>query len=454
MPRTVFLLSALALGWASPGFVDTARAQDEAAPLPASCRAVDAERSLGFFGQSLRDTPGLASADARRLNSLLARGECADAAAADITTRLAANPDDEQMAFLEARLDALAGRRPVAERRIDALLARAPALQPAQVLKAALLLDREQRVEARTWLDKAATARPDDLRVAFLRLRLDALDAPKGEGAGQLAKVMRDDSLPPDLREDAQATLLYLTALDIDRKEAALREGLTFASQTPRWNKSIALARLLAEEAGKPAEARKVLEPLVADKATPEDARHEAAVLLSEAWLLEAARIDPAPTARNAPQVAKARAAVEGDMVPVAGRIRRYHDLSALMPFVADVVDPEARGPDGLTLLCRGAQLLDASKVRRALEAGAAVDGECSGSTPLAYVVRQGPGLWSMKTDLLAVLLAAGADPDPKLYPGSSFTAMSFCAESLKGCEETLLPLLKEAAATRAARKP
>jgi hypothetical protein len=42
------------------------------------------------------------------------------------------------------------------------------------------------------------------------------------------------------------------------------------------------------------------------------------------------------------------------------------------------------------------------------------------------------------------VLLAAGANPDPKLYPGSSYTAMSFCAESLPGCAEALLPTLKE----------
>lgn len=454
MTRPGSLVCLLAIAFATSAAPRFAQAQDDAATVPASCRAVDPDRAVRFFGQDLRDTPGLPSPAMRRLNSLLARGECADLAAAQVTEQLAANPDDEELAFLEARMDALAGRRPVAERRVDALLARAPGLQPAKVLKAALLLDREQRSEAKSLLAAAAAAQPGDLRAAFLQLRADALDEPKGAGAARLAKVLGDASLPPDLREDAQATLLYLTALDIERKEKAMREGLTFASQTPRWSKSIALARLLAEEAGKPAEARKVLAPVIAAADTPQDGKHEASVLLAEAWLLEAARIDPAPGPRNADEVAKAKAAVDGDMVPVAGRIRRYHDLAALMPFVADVVDPEARGPDGLTLLCRGAQLLDASKVRRALEAGAAVDGDCSGSTPLAYVVRQGPGLWNMKTDLLAVLLAAGADPDPRLYPGSSYTAMSFCADALKGCEETLLPLLKDAAAARAARKP
>ena len=452
--RSVTLLSALALGLVLIGLPGSAFAQDDDNALPASCRGVDADRPVRFLGQSLRDTPGLASADARRINSLLARGECADAAAAQVTERIAADPDDAQFAFLEARIDALAGRRPVAERRVDALLERAPTLQPAQLLKAWLLLAREQRTDARTWLDKAAAAQPDDLRVAFLRMRLDALDAPKGDGAGKLAKALGDDTLPPDLREDAQSTLLMLTALDIGRKEAALREGLTFSSQTPRWTKSIALSRLLAEEAGKPGEARKAAQVVIDDAEAPLDAKHEAAVMIAEAWLLEAARIDPAPSSRNAAQIAKARAAVDNDMVPVAGRVRRFHDLAHLMPFVADVVDPEARGPDGLTLLCRGAQLLDASKVRRALDAGAAVDGECSGSTPLAYVVRQGVGLWNLKTDVLEMLLAAGADPDPKLYPGSTYTAMSFCAEALKGCPEALLPMLKEAAAARAARKP
>lgn len=430
-----------------------ARAQ-EADEAPATCRGADPDRSLRFFGRELRDTPALASADARRLNAWLSRGECAELAATDIAQRIAGNPEDAEMAYLEARADALAGRRPVAERRVDALLERAPQLQPAQALKASLLLDREQRAEARNWIAKAAAASPDDLRAAFLQLRADALDAPKGEGAGKLAKVLKDESMPPDLREEAQATLLYLTALDIDRKESAMREGLRFESQTPRWNKALALSRLLAEEAGKPAESRKFAQGVLDDAGAPPDAQHEAAVMVAETWLLEAARIDPAPSPRNATQVAKAKAAVEGDMVPVAGRVRRYHDLAALMPFVADVEDPEARGADGLTLLCRGAQLLEPTKVKRALEAGAKVDGECSGSTALAYVVRQGPGFWGQKTDLLNLLLAAGADPDPKLYPGSKFTAMSFCAESLPGCAETLLPLLRDAAAARAARKP
>lgn len=447
--RTAACLLALGLSW--PAAAPRAQDGDEA---PASCRNLDPDARLRFFGRALSDAPGLASADARRLHAWLSRGECAELAASDIGQRIAGNPDDVEMAYLEARSDALAGRRQVAERRVDALLERAPQLQPAQVLKATLLLDREQRTEAREWIARAIAANPDDLRAAFVQLRADVLDAPKGEGAGKLAKVLKDASMPPDLREEAQATLLYLTALDIDRKESALREGLKFESQTPRWNKSIALARLLAEEAGKPAEARKVAQGVVDDEGAPADAQHEARVLVAETWLLEAARIDPTPTARNAEQVANAKAAVDGDMVPVAGRVRRYHDLSALMPFVADVEDPEARGQDGLTLLCRGARLLEPTKVKRALEAGAAVDGECSGSTALAYVVRQGPGFWGQKTDVLALLLAAGADPDPKLYPGSSYTAMSFCAESLPGCPEALLPLLKDAAAARAARKP
>ena len=456
MTRRLPIASAMLLAIACCTASTRASAQaDDAGADPAdACARLDAGRAVAFEGRALRDTPALASAQARDLNARLARGECADAAASEVTQRIAGNPDDLEMAFLEARVDALSGRRTVAERRVDALLQRAPDFQPAQVLKASLLLDREQRAQARTWLAKAASSQPDDLRVAFLQMRVDALDEPKGDGAGKLARAMRDDDLPSDLREEAQATLLYLTALDIDRKEAAMREGLTFASQTPHWTKSIALARLLAEEAGKPAEARQVARAVIDDELAPPDAKHEAAVLVAEAWLLEAAKIDPTPTARNATQVANAKAALEGDMVPVAGRVRRYHDLAMLQPFVAGVEDPEARGPDGLTLLCRGAQLLEASKVRRALEAGAAVDGECSGSTALAYVVRQGPGLWNLKTDLVATLLAAGADPDPLLYPRSSDTAMSFCAEALPGCPEALLPMLKDAAAARAAAKP
>ena len=442
------LALALVLG-ASAFPVASAFAADDAA-----CIRIDPDRRVRFEGRELLDSPGLVSADLRRLNARLARGECADAAMAEVAEAIIATPDDIGLAFLEARVDALAGRRAVAERRVDALLERDPALQPALVLKARLLLDREQRDSARPLLARAVAAQPEDLRAAFVQMRLQSLDAPKGDGPGRLLKALRDPALPPDLREDAQTTLLSLTALDLDRKEEAMREGLRFESQTPRWHKATALARLLAEESGKVAEARSLAQSVVDDAAAPHEARHEAAIVVAETWLMEAAGIDPAPSPRNARQVAAAKAVMEGDMVPVAGRIRRFHDLSRLLPFVADVEDPEARGPDGLTLLCRGAQLLEESKIRRALDAGAKVDGDCSGSTALAYVVRQGPGLWEMKTGVVRMLLDAGADPDPKLYPGSTYTAMSFCAEGLPGCEIHLLPMLEEAAAARAAAKP
>ena len=443
-------LTVLALALALPG--QQARAQDDSSTssgadestLPASCTSVDTDRSLRLGDRDLRDTPALTVPAQRKLNARLSRGECRDAASAAVDALLIGGDESAGAYFLEARADALAGRRNVAERKVNAALERSPGFAPALVLKASLLLDREQRVQARELLGQADVAQPGDLRTACALMRVDALDAPKGDGPRKLMKVLRDDKLPPDIRDTALHTLLYITALDIDQKEAALRESLGFESQTAKSDKLNLLARLLAEESGKTDAARKLLQQVLADADATPDTKHLAETLTAETWLLDAARVDPQPSARNAELIAKAKAAVSDDMVPVAGRIRAYHDLEALKPFVADVHDANERGPDGLTLICRGAQLLDESKVRRALEAGADVDSECSGSTALAYVVRQGPGFYNIKRDILALLLAAGANPDPKLYPGSSYTAMSFCAESLPGCAEALLPTLKE----------
>ena len=298
-------------------------------------------------------------------------------------------------------------------------------------------------------LSEASARQPDDLRAAFQLLRVRALDEPKGKGVGELFQVLRDESLPPDLRETAQVTLLYITALDLGQKESALRESLRFESQTPRWDKANNLARLLAEESGKTDEARTHLQSVLAESAATDEAKSLARVLMAETWLLDAAKIDPAPSARNADLVAKATAQVDGNLVPLAGRIRKYHDLSALRPFVAGVKDADERGSDGLTSLCRATQLLDAERVRQALEAGASVDGECSGSTALAFVVRQGPGFYERKRPILQALLEAGAAPNPKLYPGSSYTAITFCAEALPGCQNALLPLLNTYAVRR-----
>lgn len=416
---------------------------------PADCAQVQPNQAMEFFGQKVLDTPGLKSVQARRINAQLGRGECMAMARESLATLLAEQPDDAELNYLDARSDALAGENEVAERKLQAVLETQPGMAPARVLQASLLLDREQRVQARAMLAEASANQPDDLRAAFQLLRVRALDEPKGKGVGLLFQVLRDDALPPDLRETAQVTLLYITALDLGQKESALRESLRFQSQTPRWDKANNLARLLAEESGKTEEARTHLQAVLAEPLAPAEAQTLARVLVAETWLLDAAKIDPAPSARNADLIAKAAAQVDGNLVPLAGRIRKYHDLSALRPFVAGVKDADERGSDGLTSLCRATQLLDVERVRQALEAGAVVDGECSGSTPLAFLVRQGPGFFDRKRPILLALLEAGAAPDPKLYPGSSYTAMTFCAEALPGCQVALLPTLNTYAVRR-----
>jgi hypothetical protein len=419
----------------------------ETPDAPASCAALPTDQAVQFDGRALRDTPALQSAAARTLNAQLSRGECMESARLSLAAQLAERPDDAELLYLDARSDALAGRNAVAERKTAALLEGTPGMAPATVLQASLLLDREQRDQAGAMLEAASAAQPNDLRAAFQLLRARALADPKGRGPAQLLRVLRDASLPPDLRETAQATLLYITALDLGQKETALRESLRFESQTPRADKAAALGRLLAEESGKTDEARKVLQGVLDDPAASDQARRFARVLIAESWLLDAAKLDPAPTPRNAELVARARAQMGEDLLPLAARIRRFHDLSALRPFVADVRDADERGSDGLTALCRGAQLLDGAKVRAALAAGAAVDGECAGSTALAFVVRSGPGLFARKQPIVAALLEAGANPDVKLYPSSTYTAMSFCEENQPGCAAQLLPMLREAKA-------
>ena len=430
----------LVLGW-QPGAI----AQD----APAACSQVQPDAAMTFFGKKVMDTPSLKSAQARRINAQMGRGECLTIAREALGTVIAEKPDDAELGYLDARSDALAGEGDVAERKLQALLDVQPGMPAARTLQASLLLDREQREQARAMLSEASASQPDDLRTAFQLLRVRALDEPKGKGVGELFQVLRDESLPPDLRETALVTLLYITALDLGQKESALRESLRFESQTPRWDKANNLARLLAEESGKTDEARTQLQSVLADSSATDEAKTRARVLMAETWLLDAAKIDPAPSARNADLVAKATTQVDGNLVPLAGRIRKYHDLSALRPFVAGVKDADERGGDGLTSLCRATQLLNVERVRQALEAGAAVDGECSGSTALAFVVRQGPGFYERKRPILQALLEAGAAPNPKLYPGSSYTAMTFCAEALPGCQDALLPMLNTYAVRR-----
>ncbi len=420
-----------------------------AATANSDCAALGPARQVSLLGTPLRESPELGSPAANRAEAQLGRGACRSAANAEIEALLAAGPDDPVANTLDAHRDLLDGRRELAERKLRAALSRRPDFAPAHVLLAQAMLDREQRSEARRLLDAADATAPGDLRTAFLRLRLDTMDAPKGEGVGKVTRVLRDHGMTPELREMASETLLVARAQEFGEKEAALREALTFDSQTPLWSKRLKLGRFLAEDSGKPAPAREVLQQVL-DSEAPAAANDDARVLLAETWLLDAAAIDPQPTQRNAAEVARAREAMGGHMLPLAKRIRQWHNLVPLRPFVAGIEDPDVRDDKGLTALCRATHAMDAAAVGAALDAGAAVDGQCAGATSLAFVVRAGPGDFVRKRAVVEVLLAHGADPDPTLYPGASYTARSFCADNFPECQRELLPLLDRAMAARA----
>jgi hypothetical protein len=433
-------------------FPPPATATPGTATAAAACSTLDGQQSFVFFGASLKQSPDMRAAAARKVDAQLDRGDCRKDADAGLARLRATLPADPWTAYLIARTEVLDGKRDTAERDLRALLTSHPQMTSTKVLLATVLLDKEQRAAAQGLLTQASAAEPQDFRVAFQLLRVQALNAPKGDGVGKLFTVLRDRRLPPDARETAQATLLYITALDLGQKEAALRESLSFQSQTPSAVKSNNLARLLAEESKKTDEARLVLQTVLGDPGAPAEAHTQARLLMAETWLLDAAAIDPVPSPANAGLVAKATAQLDGKMIPLANRIREFHDLSALRPFVADVHDPDERGPDGQTALCRATQLLDVERVRAALAAGAAVDGNCVGSTPLGYVVRAGEGLFPPKKEILKALLDAGAAVDPPLYAGSSYTAMSFCEHGSPGCAAELLPILKEYASGSSAK--
>lgn len=418
-----------------------------ASPETLACESLDPARRFDLLGTPQREIPDLGNAVANRIDAQLARGACRATADAGVDALLAAAARDPVANYLDARRDLLDGRREVAERKLQAVLVRRPGFAPAQVLLAQALLEREQRAQARILLETAQAAAPGGLRAAFLRLRLDALEKPKGPGVGQLSRLLRDPGLTPELRELAGDTLLYARALDFGEKEAALREMLRFDSQTPIWNKRLKLGRFLAEDATKSAAARDVLQ-LVLDASVPASAKADARVLIAETWLLDAAAIDPRPSTGNASEVANAKTAMGGNLLPVAKRIRQWHTLAPLEPFVAGIVDPDVRDGAGQTALCRATHALDAAAVAAALDAGAAVDGDCAGATGLAYVVRAGPGDFPRKRAVVAVLLAHGADPDPRLYRGASYTARSFCADNFPDCQRELLPLLDAAKAS------
>jgi tetratricopeptide (TPR) repeat protein len=427
--RTLF---ALLISFSGAGFA-------QLLPPNSICDQVKGPQAVTVGGRTLREAPDLATDELRNINAMMNVRGCFNAAQQHLAEYVKQHPDDYTVAFVEARLAWFSMGADQAEAVVRNAATHHPDFASAHVLLASIALERGDTAAASAEVELAAKSSPDDLWLYITQLKLRASAGATDDTRKELIALALAPAAPGFAREAAAMTALNQARLSAEQTESIYRALLTFKSATPESMKKVNLARFLIEERRTFDSAR----ALIAAQASAGD--ENAQVLIAESYLLEAAKLDTGPSEKNASLVAKAKDALGGDLSRLAPRVTSWENLAPLRPFVfgsEPLASPDARDYNGATALCNAAVNLDPDAVARSLAAGADVDGECNGTTPLGWVVANLSQDYDAKRSVCTLLLDHGADPNAKII-GGEYTAIGFCADGFPICAKELLPLLQ-----------
>jgi hypothetical protein len=158
--------------------------------------------------------------------------------------------------------------------------------------------------------------------------------------------------------------------------------------------------------------------------------------LLAEAYLWQAARMSPAPSAANRQLIEQAREALGGDLTPIAQRITARPFLALILPLIQDTMTVRRRDDNGRTVLCNAVLATDVASVTAALDAGASPDERCDDRSQVEHILFKATReKVTERQQVLRILLERGARVE----------GLEFCASPDSGdCSKVLLPILQE----------
>ncbi|MGE3807946.1 MAG: hypothetical protein AB7K24_25050 [Gemmataceae bacterium] len=384
----------------------------------------------------MMEAPGVQDRSLRRINAMLNLDECRERAFLEITARADVEKDDPGVACVLARAGWIARDVNGAESILRRSLAAHPDKGSLNSLLGEITWSRGNPAEAARRFQAALKAQPTDL-FAYISLQLIEFQLTQSEAdAEDLLAIASVQTLPGGLRERVAATVAREHSVDPDYRERAYQEQLSFDSATPRWMKQINYARFLITVAGKIDQGRMQLYSV--DPAVQESNRDWQEVT-AISYLMEARSLDAVPTPRNKVLIEKAMSVLHGDPSGLKASLAGGALWETLAPLVPSTFDPDIVDRYGRNQLCNAAMTRNAGMALEAIAAGTDVNSpNCDGTTALAAVLRGTrfpPD--ALDIDMLKILLANEAEPDPILFSGTTERFREWCA-SERGCMEAL----------------
>jgi|GEM_PF-3996147 len=420
-------------------------ANASAATYPPTCTGAKPPADVTYRGKTLREAPDITSSELRKIDAVVDASGCLGLAQQLLDVYRANHPEDYMAAYPQARIQRISGDASTAELTLRGVLREHPDFASAKVNLATILLSRDPHA-AGVLIKSVLATQPNDLWANIDVLRVQVALSRNQAAIDGLLSIARDAGFPPVAREIAALDVVDSRFSSPKEIEEAYVVQLTFESITPREGKLANLAYFLIELAGRFKEGGELLVPLMnrQDHYCCEGMAH---TLLAEAYLLEAASIDPKPSDKNKHLVAKAKEVLGGDLSELVPRAMPNSRLQPMLPFLQDIADPNVSNDDGETALCVAVQGISMSENRKSVQAalhlGAQTEVFCQASTPLGLLLMTGlkdPAKFDDRMAIIKMLLDHGANPNPPMMPDTN--AFAYC-EGSEFCKEKVLPLLK-----------
>jgi hypothetical protein len=409
------------------------------------CPTIEASQPVPFEGRTLVETPDLPP-ELRLVNALVT-GNCVKRAEQVENGFLATHPNDYRVSFINARISWMVGDPRKAKVIGDLTLRQHPDFSSMLVLMASLAVFEKDFERAQQMLDRIDALQPDDLWAFVDHLCVEAELLPTRKTFERARALIQDSNFPAGARQNVYNAARYMQGLtDGDRDEL-------FAAIMGK--KDSAKDCVLAQQALEVIEMRH--DPENGAHIIEENLRTSGAcvatplvrALLAEAYLLEAAKIAPRPTARNAKLVREAKEAMGGDLTELAVRAAaRPGLLDPIVPFLKGAVQSrgrESEDPNEASAICTAIGAYNPLMVKEELENGADPNGKCYGSTLVRHM-----------------LLTATTEHVPErqsimrmlLEHGARVEGLDSCSHRDGGdCAQTFLPILQEFENKRAASR-
>ena len=305
-----------------------------------------------------------------------------------------------------------------------------------KILLASIYLEDKKFEDAAKLLDEVEKVHPEDLWLYMDRLRIEAAVVPTPDTVKTLSAIIADTHFPPSARGQALNTAKYEIALNVS--DAQSEEMFEQAMSSGSVNNDCALAdqaRDVIEFRGDSAAGIRLIEKHLRTSGECEGTLL-VRTLLAEAYLLEAAKISPAPGPANATLTRQAKEAMGGDLTPIVDRVPMRLFLAPILPFLNEFMDVRSVDGNGDSLICQAIAFNNTAMVKALLARGADPNGRCEHDSLV-----------------MSLLLRPTRDKIPehqlilrsRLERGARVEWLKECASPDNGnCSTAYLPILKE----------